>query len=70
MRRARQFGPSAVEAAGLSVAAFLDAPDVLVIENPGTHQPDPGAVADWLEERTRGNDATLEQVILVNWTAS
>ena len=70
MRRARQFGPSAVEAAGLSVAAFLDAPDVLVIENPGTHQPDPGAVADWLEERTRGNDATLEQVILVNWNAS
>lgn len=62
LRRARQYGPSAEEALQLVVAAYLDAPDVLVVEAPGALQPDSDEVVEWLVARTQGNDATLEQV--------
>lgn len=65
LRRARQFGPAADEALGLVRAAFLVAPDVLIVEAPGALQPDREKVVEWLEGRTRGNDATLEQVFIV-----
>ncbi|MCO4744274.1 MAG: hypothetical protein KC912_05760 [Proteobacteria bacterium] len=65
LRRARQFGPAADEALRLVEAVFLDAPDVLIVEAPGALQGDAGEVVEWLHGRTEGNDATLEQVVLV-----
>ena len=65
LRRARQFGPAAEEALQLVYAAFLVAPDVLIVEAPGALQSDQQKTIEWLEQRTQGNDATLEQVFIV-----
>lgn len=63
--RARQFGPAATEALRVADAVFLQAPDVLVVEASGGAQTDPVAFRAWLADHVRGDDATLEQVILV-----
>jgi len=63
--RARQFGPAACHALQLVEAVHLQMPDVLIVEGPGAGHPDPQAVCDWLVARTQGEDATLEQVVMV-----
>jgi hypothetical protein len=63
--RARQFGPAATEALRLVEAVYVNAPDVLVVEAPGASVRDPATVREWLARATQGDDATLEQVILV-----
>ncbi|TNE90048.1 MAG: hypothetical protein EP330_09475 [Deltaproteobacteria bacterium] len=65
LRRSRQYGPAAEEALRLVDAAFLVAPDVLIVEAAGALQNDPSEVVEWLVGRTEGNNATLEQVFLV-----
>lgn len=64
LRRARQFGPAAARSLRLAAAVLLDAPDVLVLD-----EPVPTAVREWLLARTDGPDATLEQVLLVGGPA-
>ncbi len=63
---ARRFGPAAAEALQLVEAVYVSRPDVLVVEAPGVSQSEPAAVLKWLEAATTGNDATLEQVVLVH----
>src|SRR5690606_28615667 len=60
LRRARQLGPAAARALRLVAAALLDAPDVLVLDEPVAPP-----VREWLRARTDGPDATLEQVLIV-----
>jgi len=63
--RARQFGPSAVEALRTVMAVYLSAPDVLILDAPGASTREPAAVREWLAGATEGDGATLEQVIVV-----
>lgn len=60
LRRLRQLGPRALSALRLAVVALLDAPDVLIVDEP-VEQP----VRDWLIGLTTGEGATLEQVLFV-----
>jgi hypothetical protein len=62
--RARQFGPSAADGLRLVEAVVLDAPDVLVVEAPGSAWRDAPAIRGWLEQHASGDKATLEQVII------
>jgi hypothetical protein len=60
--RPRQFGRHGAAALRLAEAVFLQAPDVLVVEDlPG----DRDAALAWLGEHVRGAEATLEQVFSV-----
>jgi hypothetical protein len=59
LRRARAFGPSAQHALHLAEAVLLNAPDVLVVDDPG------GDLREWLIAHTTGDEATLEQVWLI-----
>jgi hypothetical protein len=61
--RARQLGPAAAEALRLVEAVWLEQPDVLLVERPGACQAVPVDVEAWLETRTQGDHATLEQVL-------
>ncbi len=61
----RQLGIGADEAIRLVEAVHVRAPDVLVVESPGLLQADPSAARAWLKAATEGDDATLEQVILL-----
>ncbi len=63
--RARQFGPSAVDALRLVEAVILESPDVLIVEAPGAAQAHPAAVRGWLDEQASGEKALMEQVIVV-----
>jgi len=63
--RARQFGVGATEALRLAAAVYLNAPDVLIVEASAAGAREPAAVREWLARATQGDDATLEQVILV-----
>ena len=56
----RRLGPRAMLAAQLGVAAWLDAPDVLVLTHP-LRDDDP--LLGWLGERVTADDATLEQLL-------
>ncbi len=56
---ARRFGRAAEEALELVVAALLDRPDALVVQGPSA------AALRWLAERATGEDAALEQVIVI-----
>lgn len=58
---ARQCGHAAAGALRLVEAVHLRAPDVLIAELPGGAE----ARAAWLVAATRGDDATLEQVIVI-----
>lgn len=62
--RARQLGPAAAEALRLTEAVWLDQPDVLLVERPGACQAVPADVEAWLETRTEGDRAVLEQVLV------
>ncbi len=61
---ARLLGPAASEAIALVTAVHVDAPDVLVVESPSAPAGVEAAVG-WLEARTQGDDAPLEQVLWV-----
>ncbi len=65
LRPARAYGPSAAEALRLVEAVFVVRPDVLVVEAPGIAQVSTQEIAEWLVSATEGNEATLEQVVLV-----
>jgi hypothetical protein len=56
----QRLGPRATLAAQLGVAAWLDAPDVLVLTHP-LRDDDP--LLGWLGERVTADDATLEQLL-------
>lgn len=62
--RPRQLGPAATEALRLCTAVYLDEPDVLLVEGGGQCQADPDAVVTWLRDRTHGDKAVLEQVLI------
>lgn len=56
----RQLGPDAPAVVALAEAAWLRAPDVLVVDRPV-----PPAVRRWLADRIEADDATIEQALLV-----
>lgn len=60
LRRARQFGPAALRSIRLAAVALLDAPDVLIVDEPMS---DPARA--WLVGCTTGPNATLEQILFV-----
>jgi hypothetical protein len=60
--RPRQFGRHGEASLRLAEAVYLQAPDVLVVEDlPGDHE----AMLGWLGDHVRGDEATLEQVFYV-----
>ena len=64
LTRARQLGPAAERALGWVLAVHLDAPDVLIVPDDP-----PPAIRAWLAAATQGDDATLEQVIVLGHEA-
>ena len=58
VQRARQLGPNAERALEWVVAVHLEAPDVLIVP----HEPS-ASLRDWLGRATKGEGASLEQVI-------
>lgn len=62
---ASRVGPRAADALRLVRAVLLDQPDILLVEHPGFGHTDTDAVLAWLDEHVDGDDATLEQVILL-----
>ncbi len=60
LRRARQLGPRAKRALRVVEAALIRAPDVLVVEDDAAWP-----WRDWLRGLTEGDDATLEQVFVL-----
>lgn len=67
--RCRQVGAHALEVVALCDAALGEQADVLVVERPAAALGDDDAVLAWLEARTEGNEATLEQVFVVGGPA-
>ena len=61
----RQFGPATAEALLLVHSVFVRRPDVLTLEAPGRVQGDPDAIISWLDSRIIGDEATMEQVLMV-----
>jgi hypothetical protein len=63
--RLDRLGVGAAHALALARAVHVEQPDILVVDAPGAGFGRPARVARWLAGRTRGRDATLEQVLFV-----
>lgn len=64
--RARRLGPAAMSSLALVEQVFVEQPDVLIVDGAGAGFRRPNAVRKWVEGRTQGDDATLEQVFLTD----
>lgn len=60
----RRYGPDAARRLRVAAAALLDAPDVLILDEPLD-----ASLRDWVVSCTTGPDATLEQVVLAVGTS-
>ncbi len=64
--RARRLGPAALNSLALVEQVFVEQPDVLIVDGAGAGFRRPNAVRKWVEGRTDGEDATLEQVFFTD----
>jgi hypothetical protein len=64
--RARRLGPAALHSLALVEQVFVEQPDVLIVDGAGAGFRRPNAVRKWVEGRTDGEDATLEQVFFTD----